>query len=67
MIISRVIYRCRWFVDEASAKKFQKEHGGAMYKATGRTKKDHAYAGMMFGFDCQKYPYSVNWNEFEED
>lgn len=60
-----VRYMCKWFIDEESAVKFQKEHGGVLYKNVprSRTKKDHLYAGMVFGFDAEKYPYSVNWNE----
>ena len=47
------------------AQKFQKSNGGVLYKniPRSRTKKDHLYAGMVFGFDTEKYPFSVNWNE----
>ena len=57
-------YNGRWFKTEEEAKAFQKEHGGALYKNTprSRTKRDHEIASMTFGFDPDEYPYSVNWN-----
>lgn len=58
------MYACRWFTDEEEAKKFQKENGGALYRGVpnSRTKKDHLISASMFGFDAEKFPYSVNWN-----
>jgi hypothetical protein len=62
------IYKCRWFETLEAAQKFQKEHGGVLYKGTPRShsKKDHIFAGFMFNFDAEKYPFSVNWNEFDD-
>ena len=65
------MYIAKWFVDKEEAKKFQKEHGGALYKnePRSRTRNDHLTTALMMGFDPDKYPYSVNWNapkgEFE--
>ena len=58
-------YMCRWFKTLEEAQKFQKEHGGVLYKniPRSRTKKDHQLAGYMFGFDSNEYKFSVNWNE----
>lgn len=62
-------YMCRWFKTLEEAQRFQKEHGGVLYKniPRSRTKRDHHLAGYMFGFDSEEYKFSVNWNEFEEE
>lgn len=59
------MYYAKWFKTEEEAKRFQKEHGGALYKNVpkSRTKRDHEIASYMFGFDKDEYPYSVNWNK----
>ena len=62
----RTVYMTAWFKTEQEAKEFQKnEHSGALYKGTprSRTKQDHMIAAFMHGFDPEKYPFSVNWNE----
>lgn len=66
--MKRVMYRCKWFKTEEAAKKYQKENRGVLYKNTprSRTRKDHLYAGMVFGFNPEVFPYSVNWNEIVE-
>lgn len=65
----RIIYMAKWFKDEAEAKKFQREHGGAFYKNApkSRTRKDHLVTAMSMGFDPDEYPYSVNWNEWLDE
>ena len=67
--MSDIIYRGKAFKTEAEAKKFQKEHGGVLYKNVprSRTKQDHILAAYMFHFDPEEYRYSVNWNEVVED
>ena len=66
--MSNIRYMCKWFENEEDAKKYQKENRGVLYKNVprSRTKKDHLYAGMIFGFNPEAYPYSVNWNEVVE-
>lgn len=65
------MYMAKWFTNEEDAKKFQKEHGGTLYKNVprSRTKRDHLVTAAMMGFDPVKFPYSVNWTmpkgEFE--
>ena len=55
------MYYGNWFKDEQDAKNFQKEHGGILCKNTprSRTKKDHFDNAMMFGFDPEKFKFSV--------
>lgn len=59
------MYCAKWFKTEGEAKKFQKQHGGTLYRNVkgSHTKTDHKVTAYMFRFDANEYPYSVNWNE----
>ena len=65
------MYMAKWFKDEQDAKTFQREHGGALYKNTprSRTRIDHLTTAAMMGFDPDEFKFSVNWTapkgEFE--
>lgn len=61
------IYRGEWFKTREEAEARQKELGyGVIYSNAkySKTKRDHTIAAMMFGFDPNEYPYSLNWNQF---
>jgi len=58
-------YKAKPFKTLEEAQEFKKKHGGVLYKDVprSRTKKDHLLAAQMFGFNAEKYHFSVNWNE----
>lgn len=62
----KTMYYARWFKNEEDAKKFQKEHGGVLYKNVpkSRTKRDHLDTATMMGFDPEEFRYSVNWKRW---
>lgn len=65
------MYNNKFFKTREEAKAFQKEHGGAMYSYTPRskTKRDFqcemavAFDARMEVVDINKTPYCVAWNE----
>lgn len=59
------MYCAKWFKTEEEARKFKKEHGGALYRNVkgSHTKTSHKITAYMMRFDPDEYPYSVNWNE----
>lgn len=60
------MWRVKWFETESEAKKYQKEHGGSINHGTVRSQKtDHLFWALKFGFDPEKYPYTVQ--KYTED
>ena len=53
--------KVNWFKTEEEAKKFQKEHGGQICKNSprSRTKGDVILHSVIFGFDPDKFRFTV--------
>lgn len=66
-----MLYARRFFRNKASAKDFQKMHGGALYANVpgSRSRKDYLVEAHLAGFteaDCEDRPYCVAWNIMDE-